>query len=236
MFSHTAHWYDALYSFKDYRKEAGAIADLIREHHARARTVLDVACGTAEHDRYLSAAFLVDGLDLQPEFVRIAAEKNPTGHWQVADMTDFHLARRYDVVMCLFSSIGYVRTLDKVVSALSCFREHLGPGGIILVEPWFTPAQWRPGPNIYLLTGETAEGKICRMNISAREGNLSVLDFHYLIGTSEGVRHVTERHELGLFTREDMQQCFEKARLVVSYQEPGIGGRGLYIARQEQGM
>jgi len=51
-------------------------------------------------------------------------------------MSDFHLPRRYDAVLCLFSSIGYLRTLDRVEAALACFQEHLAPGGVLIVEPW----------------------------------------------------------------------------------------------------
>ena len=43
---------------------------------------------------------------LRPEFIRIAKNKNPAGHYQVADMIDFDLGKRYDVLVSLFSSIG----------------------------------------------------------------------------------------------------------------------------------
>ena len=59
-------------------------------------------------------------------------------------MSDFQLAQRYDVVMCLFSSIGYLRTLDRVARALVCFRNHVVPGGAIVVEPWFEPGVLDP--------------------------------------------------------------------------------------------
>jgi hypothetical protein len=48
--------------------------------------MLDVACGTGEHDRFLCADYRVDGIDLNPEFVRIAKSKNPAGDYHVADM------------------------------------------------------------------------------------------------------------------------------------------------------
>ena len=54
MFSKSAHWYDLLYSFKDYREEATYIPKLLNQIHPDAKTILEVACGTAEHDRYLS--------------------------------------------------------------------------------------------------------------------------------------------------------------------------------------
>src|SRR5947207_13954595 len=121
MFTASAEFYDLIYStFKDYSAEVAQIASMLRRVNPRCQTVLDVACGTGEHARRLAAdGFVVDGLDLDPAFVRIAREKNPAGRFVEADMSDFHLAQRYDAVLCLFSSIGYLRTLDRVACALT---------------------------------------------------------------------------------------------------------------------
>src|ERR1043165_2988919 len=100
MFTHTAEFYDALYSFKDYCAESARLRDLIARERPGAKTILDIACGTAEHARHLSGDFRVDGIDLEPRFIDIARKKNPSGHYEVADMRRFDLGRRYDVVQC----------------------------------------------------------------------------------------------------------------------------------------
>jgi SAM-dependent methyltransferase len=232
MFEKSAQWYDALYSFKDYAKEAAAIVSLLKEEHAAASSLLDVACGTAEHDRYLAQAYRVDGLDINEDFIRAAASKNPRGEYFCADMTDFDLGKSYDVILCLFSSIGYARTMGRVVQSLCCFERHLNADGIVVVEPWFTPETWNPDGRVHLLTAETPEGKICRMNISQEEEGISVIDFHYLVGTASGVEHFTERHELGLFSVNEMKEAFAVAHFAVRHDETGLTGRGLYIARK----
>ncbi len=233
MFSKIAAWYDAIYSYKNYQQESEQIIDRIRTGHPGAKTVLDVGCGTAEHDRYLAKVYQVDGLDITPEFVQIAAAKNPAGEYCCADMVGFALTKRYDVVLCLFSSIGYVKTFENVVRTLKQFKAHLNPGGIIMVEPWFTRESWHPGEKVYLQTGEREEGKICRMSVSGTEGNLAVLNFHYLLGTSQEIEYFTERHELGLFSVEEMHKAFDQAGLSVTFDQEGLTGRGLYVARQK---
>ncbi|MFS1512627.1 hypothetical protein VQL36_09340 [Chengkuizengella sp. SCS-71B] len=55
------------------------------------------------------------------------------------------------------------------------------------------------------------------------------MDFHYLIGSSEGIEHVTERHEMGLFSIQDMKEAFKSAGLQVQHDSKGISGRGMYI-------
>src|SRR5439155_15466702 len=120
MFTASAEFYDLIYStFKDYGAEAAQLADILHRLNPQCRTILDVACGTGEHARLLATHdFAVDGLDLDPAFVRIAQHKNPEGRFLEADMSDFHLPRRYDAVLCLFSSIGYLQTIDRVARAL----------------------------------------------------------------------------------------------------------------------
>lgn len=234
MFSDSAELYDLIYGqFKDYPDEASRVASLLRRVHPGAETVLDVGCGTGEHARLLTAEhdYRVDGIDMEPAFVRIAAEKNPGGTFERGDMVDFDLGRRYDVVLCLFSSIGYARTVGNVRRALESFRRHLAPGGVVVVEPWFEPGAWRPG-RVYMKTAETEEVKVCRMSHSTERDGVSVLEFHYLIGHGDGIEHRREVHELGLFTAAQMTAAFADAGLqVVEHDPEGLIGRGLFVAR-----
>ncbi len=68
--------------------------------------------------------------------------------------------------------------------------------------------------------------------LSGRRGRLSMIEFHYLVGRGEGIEHMTETHELGLFTREELERCFEAAGFTeVDYDPEGLIGRGLFTAR-----
>jgi SAM-dependent methyltransferase len=232
MFSESAALYDLIYStFKDYAVEATALAALIRREHPRAKTILDVACGTGEHARLLARdhGFNVDGLDLDPNFVRIAREKL-RGDVYEGDMTSFALPRRYDVVQCLFSSIGYVRTLDNVRRALERFREHLAPGGIVLVEPWFAPGVMQHG-RVSIDTAERDDVRVARMAHTEVDDRLSRIRFDYLVGRESGIEHLTEVHELGLFTTDEQLSAFEDAGLKATHDPVGVTGRGLFVAR-----
>lgn len=234
MFSASAELYDAIYgSFKDYRGEVATIERLFRGLNPRWTTVLDVACGTGEHARLLAEdGFTVDGLDVDAAFIRIARQKHPAGRFFEADMSDFQLPQRYDVVMCLFSSIGYLRTLDRVAQALVCFRNHVVPGGAIVVEPWFEPGVLDPA-RVGRHVGATDGVRVTRTSRVEVEGRLSRLHFDYEIADASGTRHASETHELGLFTRKELMQTFRSAGLEADYDPKGLMDRGLYVARVE---
>jgi len=231
MFSQTARYYDKIYSFKDYRTEAECLAAVIHQNlQSGGNRLLDVACGTGCHIEHLKSDFEVEGLDISEGLLELARRRNPGVVFHQADMIHFELGRHFDVVTCLFSSIGYVRTIENLRQAIKCMTQHIVPGGLVIVEPWFTPETWHPGTAHAVFIDEP-ELKIARVNTSFVEGRLSYLDLHYLIGTPEGTEHFVERHELGLFEREEMATAFEAAGLEVSYNEAGLTGRGLYIGQ-----
>jgi SAM-dependent methyltransferase len=229
MFSKTARYYDRFYSFKDYRAEAERLVAVLRAHlHTDGCRLLDVACGTGHHIEYLKGEFEVQGLDISEELLALARERNPRIVFHRGDMVDFNLERQFDVVTCLFSSIGYVRTLENLARAVGCMAGHLRPGGVLAIEPWFTPEAWRPG-TVHAMLIDEPELKLARVNTSFVDGRLSYFDLHYLVGTPEGTEHYVERHELGLFTIAEMQTALTEAGLVATHDPEGLTGRGLWI-------
>jgi SAM-dependent methyltransferase len=229
MFDKSFQYYDRIYSWKDYEGECAQLKTIIHEHlRSGGDRLLDVACGTGHHLEHLKAWFTVEGLDLSPELLQIAEKTIPGVPLHQGDMIDFALDRKFDIITNLFSSIGYTSTIDNLNKAIASMARHLAPGGVLIVEPWFTPEQWSAG-TVHALYVDDPELKIARINLSGAEGRLSYMDFHYLIGTLEGVEHFTERHELGLFEVDEMVASFTQAGLKVTYDEEGIAGRGLYV-------
>jgi len=229
MFTDSPELYDALFHFKNYARECDRLRGLIDEAVPGARTILDVACGTGEHAKFLKHHYAVDGIDINERYLRAARLKNPEGVYTRADMTDFDLGRTYDVVTCLFSAIGAVRTYERLERAIACMARYVRPGGALIVEPWYTPESWHPGGLI--LDGEIGPDKVYRMSVSVKEGQRSVLLYQYLRGTPVGIEHYSERIELGLFTRDEMTWAFEFSGMDVLHDSEGLMGRGLYIGK-----
>jgi SAM-dependent methyltransferase len=233
MFTESAELYDAIYfSFKDYAVEAAELARHIRAAHPAARTVLDVACGTGEHARLLAGVhgFEVDGIDINEEFLRLARAKSPAGRFYHADMREFSVPDRYDVVICMFSSIGYVRTLPELERTLRCFRQHMAPNGVVIVEPWFAPEVLKTGH--HSVRAAAANGvSVERTGVLEIDGRICHLRFDYAIDEGGRTRHTTELHELGLFTKDETLAAFSAAGLVAEHHAPTDRNRGLYVAR-----
>lgn len=232
MFDRSAELYDAIYDAigKDYATEADTVLSHIREAGgSEPATLLDVACGTGRHLEYFSQTAACVGVDIEPGLLAVAARRCPGVELVQGDMTDFDVGRTFDAVTCLFSSIGYVRTVEGLQRAARCLAAHVSEGGVLVVEPWFTPEMWG-GRRVQVVQAEGAGFTAVRMMNSSLEDGLSVLDAHYLIGSQSGVTHLTERHALGLFSFEQYADAFATAGLSVSVDPEGVTGRGLIVA------
>lgn len=232
MFTKSGLFYDALYHFVDYRGAARTLHEIVSARAPEARTLLDVGCGTGQHLHHLQQWYAVEGLDLDGQLLDAARTRCPDVQFHEASMVDFHLPRRFDVVTCLFSAIGYVESPEAMRSAVASMARHLNPGGVLVVEPWFEPERYwvdTVTANHY----ESDDLKICWMYTSKREGDVSVLDINYLVGTTQGVDHLVEQHRIGLFTRDQHLSAMSDAGLVDLEHDPtGLVRRGLYLARR----
>lgn len=234
MFSKSARYYDDIYlsQGKDYSAEADKIHKLIQKHKkSKGKLLLDVACGTGIHAGYLNKYYKVEGLDLDSKMLAVARKKHPKIRFTQGNMIDFDLGRQFDIITCLFSSIGYVKTKANLRKAIKNMSRHLLPGGVLFVEPWFTPEQWNPG-RVFTHQVEKPDLKIFRMSLSKQKGKVSFLEFQYLIGSPKGIEHLTEVHTLGLFTHEEYLDAFKAAGLSVTHDKKGTASRGLFIGKE----
>ena len=231
MFKKSARIYDAIYAWKNYAAESAKLHALIRERAQRpAHTLLDVACGTGAHLAQLQQHYTVEGLDLDPGLLEVARKRLPGVPLHKGNMLDFDLGRTFDVVTCLFAAIAYAGTAEDLRTAVSNMARHVAPDGLLIVEPWLSP-------DVYVFDGkprahfaDRPDLKATRITMSEKDGNVSVLNFHYLVGTPEGVTYFTEQHRLTLFTPEEYTEALRSTGLEVTHDPEGLMGRGLYIA------
>ncbi|MFG2142557.1 class I SAM-dependent DNA methyltransferase [Streptomyces sp. NPDC048650] len=215
---------------KDYRAEAKELAALVTQRLPQAGSLLDVACGTGMHLRYLGEIFdEVEGVELSPDMLAVAERRNPEAHLHRGDMRDFALDRRFDAVICMFSSIGHMGDQEELDAAIGRFAAHLTHGGVVIVDPWWFPETFTPGYVGASLV--EAEGRtIARFSHSALEDGATRIDVDYLVGVpGEGVEHLRETHRITLFEQAQYEAAFAQAGLSVEYLPQAATDRGLFI-------
>jgi SAM-dependent methyltransferase len=121
-------------------KEALYISKIIKIFQKKAkkkyRSILEVACGNGRLHPFLrKKGFEVFGIDSSEELLNEAYSKdakNRKNYWK-ADMRNFNLRRKFDVVLSWFTSFGYYD--DTVnIKILKNMRKHLIKNGLLIVE------------------------------------------------------------------------------------------------------
>ena len=231
IFNELAKYYDLIYSWKDYRKEADKIKSLIKKHKkSDGHDLLEVACGTGKHLPYLIESFSIFATDLNKTMLSVARKTTSDVTFKQADMIKLDLNKKFDVILCLFSSIGYVKTYQNLTKTIHNFAKHLKTGGVVIIEPWFTEATYITG--LPSMTTHDGKGiKIARLCVSEKRGILSVMDMHYLIAEkNRKMKHFVERHELAMFDVDRVLGIMKKQGLKASFFKNGLmKDRGLYL-------
>ena len=101
--------------------------------------VLDIGCGTGRITLpMLAAGADVDGLDAsRPMLARLeekARARGFTPRLTAGDMRDFTLERRYALITITFNSFLHNLTTEDQFATLRCCREHLEPGGALVMH------------------------------------------------------------------------------------------------------
>ncbi len=214
-----AKYYDLIYHWKDYPKEANKIKNIIDKYKKSDwNLLLEIACGTWEHLKYFQNDFVCMWTDINQWILDVAKSKLKKIDFKKVDMVNFDLKKKFDVILCLFSSIGYIKTYKNLEKTLKNFAMHIKNGGVVIIEPWFTKDSYKPGkPHMKVYDGDDL--KISRLTVSQQKDNLSIMDMHYLIAEkNKKVKHFVDRHEMGLFdvdqTLEFMKKYWFKAKFL----------------------
>jgi SAM-dependent methyltransferase len=228
--------YDEVYQGRgrDCAGEAGEVRDLVVDRFPQAASLLDVACGTGAHLEAFRSLFAeVEGVELSGGMLEVARRRLPGVTVHQGDMREFGLGRTFDVVTCMFSSIGHVGSVAGLRAALGRFAAHVEIGGVIVIEPWWFPETFIDG----YATGDVVSGSgrtVARLSHSAREGDRSRVTVHFAVSDpAAGLNHVTEEYLVSLFGQQEYEDAFCRAGCSVEYVPGGPNGRGWFVGIRE---
>ena len=130
-------YYDMLHNEKDYKSECDYFSKVIfKNKESKKNNLLDLACGTWEHIKFLKKDFVCEWLDSSKKMIKIAKTKNPEINFYVDDMTSFKLDKKYDIITILFNSIWYLNE-EQLKKTIRNAYNHLNEWGIFLIETVF---------------------------------------------------------------------------------------------------
>ncbi|HLZ14567.1 MAG TPA: class I SAM-dependent methyltransferase [Candidatus Saccharimonadales bacterium] len=127
-----AKFYDA--AMGDPTTKTVRLKTLIRKHQPQAKTLLELACGTGSILKELCNDYTVEGLELSPKMLEIAARKVPQATLHLGDMSNFNLGKQFDVVICVFDSINHLEAFEGWQAVFKHASDHLTKGGLFIFD------------------------------------------------------------------------------------------------------
>ena len=207
-----ARYYDIIYhELVNYEGDVDFLEAVFRRYRVKPRTILDLGCGTGNHDIPLARrGYRVTGLDQSAAMLSVARKKATASRVRVrfvqADMLSFRVAKKFEAVLCMFGALGYILHPRDVVRVFRRVRAHLGPGGLFIFEFWQGSAA-RPAPHQSWIHIRKSGLEIVRLDESRydpRTGRLPV-EFRFFVFRG---RHLLDR--------------FDEHHTIQTYSVPGM--------------
>ncbi len=234
-FTISADVYDIIYGeLVDYGAHADHIASIIEERRPGARSVLEMACGTGQVLGRLAERYDVVGADISAEMLEVCGRTYPSIELHQGDYAELDLGRPFDAVLCLFSSIGYVRTPDRLAATLSNLAAHASPGGVVIVDGWLRPEAAIDGFRDQ--QSFEKDGVLVSRSMLAfvRDGETDMYAGH-LVNDGYEIRAFIERHQMGLFDDSIYLAAMAEAGLTGLAVVEGFDDRGRFIGTRPPG-
>ena len=166
-----AQLYDLFYGDKPYVEEAGFIHDQLQLAGVKpGAKLLDLACGTGRHAiEFARLGYEVTGVDYSPDMIARAkaavAECGRSIKLHEQNMRLLNLGeQQFDVITCLFDSIGYLLTNDAIGDALGRVGSHLATSGVAVIEFWHGAAMLRSYDPVRVRRWATPSGEVLRIS------------------------------------------------------------------------
>jgi len=177
-------YYNLLYQKKNYSAEAKYIADCIKNYSSNTKTILEFGSGTGGHGLILQkSGYKIYGLERSEQMVKEA--KFHGFPCEQADITNFRIDRKFDVVISLFHVLSYINDNSLLEKVFCNASNHLISGGLFIFDVWYSPAVCHLKPETRVKKVENEEIIVIRIAEPVIHSNLNVIDVNYTILVKE---------------------------------------------------
>ena len=216
--------YDALYGEKNYAAECNMIESLFAEFGAdgKVASLADFGCGTGNHVIPLAKrGYRVSGVDLSPGMLEQARAK--AVQFGVAERAQFALGNvrsvdvpgaPFDAAIMMFAVLGYQRSDEEVLAALSNVRRHLRPGAPFVFDVWHGPAVLADRPGAREREVEGPAGKVRRRTRSTLDEARNLCTVHFELERFDNGKTVPaaqEDHVMRYFFSQELDRFADRA-------------------------
>jgi SAM-dependent methyltransferase len=203
-------YYDLLYRDKDYQGEVDYIASLIRQSHPKAKTLLDIGCGTGKHISLLQAAgYAPTGVDMSETMLQQARKNYPAIPFHAGDARTVRLGQTFDVVTSLFHVASYQTGNEDLAAYLATAKTHMAPGGIFIFDFWYGPGVLSDPPVVRVKRLGNDRINIIRIAEPGLRPNENIVDVHYQVLArqpgSDTVQEIVEDHAMRYFFAPELE-------------------------------
>lgn len=231
VFGNYASYYNLLYQDKDYAAEAHYINELIQRYSPGVITVLNLGCGTGNHDFELAGfGYEITGVDMSEEMLaaanarRAACDATHFPCFHQGDIRTVRLDKKFDVVLSLFHVMSYQTTNDDLQAAFATVKEHLAPGGIFIFDCWYGPAVLSDPPVVRVKRLEDEAIKVVRIAEPVMHPNENIVDVNYQVMITEKstgiMEQLVETHRMRYLFLPELELIFQDSGLsIIAFSE-----------------
>jgi SAM-dependent methyltransferase len=125
-------FYDAIMG--DRAKPTKRLLKFIRNANPKAKTILELGCGTGSVLKHLAKNYDVSGVDRSRTMLSIARKKVPGARLSRQNMVRFRLRETFDVICCVYDSINHVLSFDDWKRLFANVDRHLPATGAFIFD------------------------------------------------------------------------------------------------------
>jgi predicted O-methyltransferase YrrM len=195
MFNNYSHYYDLLYSDKDYVKEADYIKSILRSNNIEKGNLLEFGSGTGKHGCLLASnGYIVHGIERSAEMVAIANTAKGFS-CQQGEISTIKMDNSYDAILSLFHVVSYQTTNVEVKAVFTNAAKHLNSGGLFVFDFWFSPAVLTQRPEVRVKRIKDTKVEITRLAEPKIYTNDNRVDVKYTIFVRDLVTNTIQAFE-----------------------------------------
>lgn len=213
--------YDLFYQEKPYKKEADFIINIIKVHFSdKNLNVLELACGTGNHAQYYAdqdwQISLTDGSDDMISLTRKKFKNHKNVSVSKMDMLEFNsFDKPFDVILCLFDSIGYLVTNENIQTLLTQISQNLKKDGVFIFEYWNAGAFLRNFESCRVKRIELDQKEIIRISETEIDypNQLGIVHYTIMEVNDNQIEKYKETHKNRFFLLKEIEVLLNNAEL-----------------------